>query len=89
MTKSILVGQKYIATRGSKSQLVLVDHIYEDGTIECSYGLLSSHECIVKPSDLRPLTAHEAKLSAFELPQQFYQSGAIGFDSMDDYTYRS
>ena len=75
-----------IATRGSKQQVVYVESSTgEHGSrmFECSYGVVSSHECYMAESNLRLLTAEESTMSVFRLPQQFYQSGPPGCKSMD------
>ena len=84
---SIVEGNRYIATRGGVSQVVLVHEVTPDGECDCSYGYVSSHECYLHKSQLRALTAAESHLTPFGLPQGFYQSGPPGFPSMDAATY--
>ena len=83
----IKVGNPYIATRGEKQQLVHVDASLGGDMYECSYGVVSFHECVMRSSQLRHLSPDEyTKLlnhQAFSLPQQFYQSGPPGCASMD------
>ena len=91
MEKILSYPFQAIATRGGKHQVVYV----ESGTgdhgsriFECSYGVVSYHECYMSESDIRLLTKEESNMSVFQLPQQFYQSGPPGCESMDAHTLK-
>jgi len=81
-----------VARRGWREQAVWVSNrsqtCHADGySYECGYGVVSDHECNMRACNLRPLTAKEEGLRlagrSFSLPQQFYQSGAVGMSPMD------
>lgn len=84
---TINIGGKYIATRKGREQLVVVESASGEGVYNCSYGIISSHECNVRTEELRELESVERTYleqgRCFLLPQQFYQSGHHDFDSMD------
>lgn len=78
MEKTILYFFQAIAIRDNTKQVVHVESSTGEHwslLFECSYGGVSYHECYILESNLRLLTADESKMSVFQLPQQFYQSG--------------
>lgn len=70
-----------IAKRGGREQYVRVTSVVQ-GLYEYDYGLIGFHEGVSTIQNLRQLTAAEQQLvsagTMWQLPQQFYQSGAIG-----------
>ena len=76
-----------VARRGWREQYVWVTSRSPHGSYECGYGVVSDHECNMQARNLRPLTAKEEGLRlerrTFSLPQEFYQSGAVGMSPMD------
>lgn len=79
----------YIARRGNLEQIVSIDENLGNDRYECSYGVVSSHECVLYRSQLRELTEEERRLLMSghygSLPQMFYQSAPPGMPSMDEY----
>ena len=51
---------------------------------EFDYGVVSFHEGCAEEHELRPLTKEEEQRPVWQLPQQFYQSGPPGAESMDN-----
>ncbi len=71
--------------RGSvREQVVTVTDVDPEKRIyEFDYGVMSFHEGFAEEHELRLLTKDEEQQSVWELPQQFYQSGPPGVESMD------
>lgn len=75
-----------IAQRGHREQYVQVTSVAGD-IYKYDYGLISFHEGCISKQGLRPLTAAEHQLLSagthWKLPQQFYQTGAVGMPPLD------